>query len=98
MSVRLKLKVVPRASSTEVVGWFGPCLKVRVAVAPERGRANAALEAFLAETLNLPKGSVRIVAGAAATRKVAEIRDLTTKELLRRLPDRPPEDSRPKGR
>jgi uncharacterized protein YggU (UPF0235/DUF167 family) len=41
----LHIKVVPRAARDQIVGWLDGALKVRVAAAPEAGRANAALEA-----------------------------------------------------
>ena len=49
--MRLELKVVPKASRDRVVGWLGDRLKVQVRAAPERGKANAAVEALLAEIL-----------------------------------------------
>lgn len=85
---RLELKVVPRASRNEIVGWLGGRLKVRVAAVPERGRANEALEDFLADALEVPRRAVRVVAGASTSRKLVEIGGLTRAELLRRLPER----------
>lgn len=73
MSVRVELKVVPKSSRDRVDGWIGARLKVRVSASPERGKANAAVEAVLAEALGLPASAVRIVAGAASPRKTAEI-------------------------
>src|SRR5690606_13091128 len=50
MLAKLSVKVVPRASRDEIVGWLGDRLKVKIAAPPQDGRANAALEAFLAQT------------------------------------------------
>lgn len=88
-TVRLELKVVPGAARNEIVGWLGGHLKLRVAAAAERGRANAQLTAFLAERLGLPKRAVRLVGGPASRVKVVEIVGLTREELLGRLPERP---------
>jgi uncharacterized protein (TIGR00251 family) len=71
--LRLDLKVVPKSSRDRVDGWVGDRLKVRVTAAPERGKANAAVEALLAETLGLPTSAVRVVAGATSPRKTVEI-------------------------
>lgn len=82
---RLTVKVVPGASRNEISGWLGDALKVRVAAPPERGRANAAVEALICDALELPDGSARVVAGAASARKVLEISGLPEAEILRRF-------------
>ncbi|MEZ5572152.1 MAG: DUF167 domain-containing protein [Halioglobus sp.] len=83
--VTLKIKVVPGASRTEISGWLGDALKVRVSAAPEKGRANAAVEALVAQTLGLPSASARIISGKSAQHKVIEIDGLTKAEILQRL-------------
>lgn len=84
---RLPIKVVPGSSRTDIAGWLGDTLRVRVTAPPERGKANAAVEALLRETLNLPSGDVRIVAGGASPRKTVEIIGLSDSEARRRLSD-----------
>jgi len=85
MSARISVKVVPGASREGVAGWLGEALKLRVAAPPERGRANAAVEAALARALGLPEGSVRVVRGATSPRKLVEIDGLSQAEVHRRL-------------
>ncbi len=51
---RFKLKVVPGASRSEVTGWLGDRLKVRVCAPSENGKANVAVETLVAQALNLP--------------------------------------------
>lgn len=85
---KLAVKVVPRAASSAIVGWSGDRLRVRVAAAPEKGRANAALEAFLAESFGLPRQSVRVVAGHTAAQKIVEVDGLELAALARLLPSR----------
>ncbi len=48
-------------------------LKARVRAVPEGGKANAALIALLAETLDVPKSALRIASGASARLKRIEI-------------------------
>lgn len=84
-TARLRVKVVPGSSREAIAGWLGETLKVRVAAPPERGRANAALEALLADALALPPGSVRVVAGRASQRKLLEVQGLREAELEQRL-------------
>jgi uncharacterized protein (TIGR00251 family) len=65
--VELTVRLTPRAGVARVEGVElrpgGACLKVRVAAPPVDGEANSALVTFLARTLDLPRGSVRLVAG-----------------------------------
>lgn len=86
MSLKLRLKVVPGASREGVDGWLGEALKVRVRAAPEKGRANAAVEKLLAEALGLPPAAVRVVSGFTAPVKTVEIEGLTREEVERRWP------------
>lgn len=81
----LKVKVVPGATRTEVSGWLGDELKIRVSAQPENGKANAAVEALLAKALNKPVSSIKIVAGKGSQRKRIEIIGLTRNEVLRML-------------
>lgn len=81
----LKIKVVPGASRTQLSGWLGDMLKVRVSAPPEKGKANAAVEALLARELGLPVKSVRIVSGTGSPQKLVEIEGLSAAELRREL-------------
>ena len=71
--MRITVKVVPRASRDAVLGWQEGLLRVAVTAAPERGRANQALEALLADVLGVPRRAVRVVAGHTSSRKLLEI-------------------------
>lgn len=81
----MPVKVIPRAGKNEIVGWLGDALKVRIAAAPTDGRANDALETFLAGEIGLKRNQVRIVAGRGSQRKVVEIHGMDRAELERRL-------------
>jgi uncharacterized protein YggU (UPF0235/DUF167 family) len=83
--LRLLLSVTPGASRDELVGRHGEGWKARVTAAPERGRANDAVIALLAGVLRIDRGSIRVVAGHAARRKVVEIDGLDEEEVGRRL-------------
>ncbi len=84
-STRLRLRVSPGAGRSQIVGRQGEGWKVRVAAAPERGRANDAVCRLLADTLGLPRGGVTLVAGHAAKDKVVELDGLAKDEIVRRL-------------
>ncbi len=96
---RLPVKVIPKASSTRIVGWLGDALKVAVTAAPEGGRANAAVCELLASSLGVAASGVRCVAGHGSSRKLFEIDALAEAEIVRRfnrLTPRP-RDSAPPG-
>jgi uncharacterized protein (TIGR00251 family) len=70
---RMRLRVKPGARKTAIVGVHGGALKLAVAAAPERGKANRAVITLLAGALRLPVSAVTITAGATSQDKVAEI-------------------------
>jgi uncharacterized protein (TIGR00251 family) len=82
---RISVTVSPGAARSELVGRHGEGWRARVAAPPERGRANDALCALLAGLLRVPRGSVHVVGGQTARRKVIEIDDLDSAEIERRL-------------
>ncbi len=72
--VTFAVKVIPKSPRNEIVGSMSDgTLKVRVAAAPEKGRANAELCAFLAHEFRVSRGNVAIVAGETAHRKQIRI-------------------------
>jgi uncharacterized protein YggU (UPF0235/DUF167 family) len=68
-----------------VVGRHGDAWKVRVAEAPERGKANDAVIALLAQALAVPRGSLTLVSGHGGRDKVVELEGLEPDEVERRL-------------
>jgi uncharacterized protein (TIGR00251 family) len=84
-SLRLRVRVIPGARRSEVVGRLGEAWKVRVAAPPERGRANDELIDLLARTLRVPRSSVRVATGHTTGQKLVEIADLTRAEAEGRL-------------
>jgi uncharacterized protein (TIGR00251 family) len=69
MDADLAVVVQPRASRTEVVGWHGDAIKIRVAAPPVDGAANDELVRFLSKAVGVPRADVTISAGAAGRRK-----------------------------
>lgn len=68
----LTLHIQPGAKKTEIAGLHGDALKIRLAAPPVDGKANAALLAFVAEVLDLPKQAVSLKSGQTSRRKVVE--------------------------
>jgi uncharacterized protein YggU (UPF0235/DUF167 family) len=84
-TVQLLIKVVPASSRNCIAGWLGDTLKVRVTAQPERGKANAAVEATIAEALGISIASTRVIQGRTSPRKIVEILGLSEAEVYRRL-------------
>ena len=66
-TVELNVHAQPGAGRTQITGRHGDAVKIRVAVPPEHGRANAALAATLAEAFGLRPGR----SSSSAARRVA---------------------------
>ena len=81
--VELRVKVVPGARRTEVVGPLGDRLKVRIAAPAESGRANRALIELLSEKLETR--AVEIVSGHGAAEKTIRVASLTEDQIDRLL-------------
>jgi uncharacterized protein len=90
----LRLRVVPGSTRPGIVGRHGEGWKVRVAAAPERGRANEAVLELLAETLSLPRASVSLVSGSSSRDKIVELAGLAPDEIDRRLASAGGEETR----
>jgi uncharacterized protein (TIGR00251 family) len=76
-AITFSVRVVPRASRTEVAGERDGALRVRVAALPVDGAANDELTRFFAKLLNVGKGSVEIVAGHSSKNKKLRVRGAT---------------------
>jgi uncharacterized protein (TIGR00251 family) len=74
--LRISVKVIPKSSRTEVVEIQADgTLRVKVAAAPEKGRANAALCEFLADEFGVARSKVEVVAGHTSARKIVMVRE-----------------------
>jgi len=64
---------------------LGNTLKVRVTAPAEHGKANAAIEAIIADALGVSPACARVIGGRASSRKVVEITGLSETEVCARL-------------
>jgi uncharacterized protein (TIGR00251 family) len=71
--ILLEIKAVPGASKTEFAGIKDGRLRIRLAAAPEDGKANAELLSFLSKALNCPKRDLRLVSGEKSRLKVVAL-------------------------
>lgn len=83
--VTLTVKVKPKAKQNAVLGARGDALLVAVTAAPEKGKANQACMAVLAELFKIPKGNIEIVSGETHPEKVILIKGMTAAQVQDRL-------------
>lgn len=84
-SCKLAIKAIPNAPKNEIAGWLGEALKVKVHAPALEGRANEELCDFIAETLQLPRRSVRVAQGEKSRQKVLAIDGLSLTDVKTRL-------------
>ncbi len=78
-------KVVPGSSRTTVAGVLEDMVKVRVAAAPEKGKANQCLVTFLAKQLGVRKSDIEIVSGQTRPVKQVRVMGISAAVLLEKL-------------
>jgi hypothetical protein len=77
------VKVVPRASKSEIAGIFDGALKIRLASPPVDGAANAELIKLLSKTLGVSKSAIEILSGQTARTKQIKISGVNAKDFLK---------------
>lgn len=85
-----RLRLTPKGGRDAVEGWVAGAdgmehLKARVSAPPEDGKANTALIALLAKTLDVPKSAVHIVAGNAARLKTIAVESAAAAKRLEKF-------------
>jgi uncharacterized protein (TIGR00251 family) len=82
--VRLKLRVKAGGRRNGILGVHNGALKLSVTAVPEKGKANKAVLALLAEALSVPVSSVEILSGSSSPDKSVRvaIRPETLRERL----------------
>lgn len=83
MATRLKVRVTPRASKNEIVGWRDGVLIVRTTAPPIEGAANKACIELVAKMLGVKRSQVSLVHGDKSRDKTFEIADLSDDDLKR---------------
>lgn len=75
------MRVVPRASKSEIVGNLDGALKVRIAAPPVDGVANVELVKLLAKTFAVSKSQVEILSGETSKTKQIKISNAASEKL-----------------
>lgn len=81
----LRLRVVPNARRSEVVGMHGDAIKVKIQAPAVEGKANEALRDFLADRLQVPARAVEIISGGKSRDKMVAVEGLETPAARERL-------------
>lgn len=82
-AVIFTVRVVPRASKSEIVGEHDGNLKVRISSPPVDGAANAELIKLLAKQFGVSRPAVEIVSGQSSKTKQIRIAGVTAAQLQR---------------
>ncbi|HWP98035.1 MAG TPA: DUF167 domain-containing protein [Syntrophomonadaceae bacterium] len=84
-SLRMEVKVQPKASRNQILGEWEGALKVRLTAPPVEGEANQALLTFLAAELHISRRNISILRGESSRQKLLQIEGIRKEELLERL-------------
>ncbi len=85
-NVTFTAKIVPGSSSpTKICGLLDGMLKIKVAAAPEKGKANQCLVKFLAEMLDVKKNSIQIISGQTNPIKQIQISEISIEAVKKKL-------------
>jgi uncharacterized protein (TIGR00251 family) len=78
-------KVIPGSSRTAVCGILGGMVKIKIATAPEKGKANRCLIEFLAKELGVKKNAISIISGQTNPIKQVQILGISADTLIEKL-------------
>ena len=75
------VRVVPRASISQIVGEHDGALRVRIAAPPVDGAANEELLLTLSKAFNVPRSAVEITAGHSSKLKHVSVSGVSSNAL-----------------
>ena len=80
-NLTFNVRVMPRASKSEIVGEHDGTLKVRISSPPVDGAANAELVKLLSKTFGVSKSKIQILNGQTSKTKQICVSNITGKNL-----------------
>ena len=83
--MKIRIKAIPNAGKNEVIGWFGDQLKIKIAAAPAKGKANKALIEYLSNALSISKSEIKILHGHTSSNKILKIEGMENEGLESKL-------------
>jgi uncharacterized protein (TIGR00251 family) len=94
----IPVRAQPGARKNAVLGERAGALRIAVSAAPEKGKANAAIQAVLADALGCKPSQVALLSGETAREKRFLVSGLSEDEVRRRVdrlvavPESPPDE------
>lgn len=82
-SIIFTVRIVPRASKSEIIGELAGALKIRISAPPVDGAANAELVKFLSKTFGVSKSEIEILSGSAAKIKLIKVSNPKRENFLK---------------
>ena len=82
-SLAFAVRVVPRASKSEIMGEYDGALRVRLAAPPVAGAANEELTRILARALRVLPRAIEITSGHTSKTKFVRVAGVAKEQLLR---------------
>lgn len=79
----LRLYIQPKASRNRFCGLHGDEMKLAVTAPPVEGKANKAVEDFVARFFKVPKSAVRLTSGHQSRHKCLQIRGMSCSQARR---------------
>ncbi len=73
MAMKLSVRIIPNAKKTEVVGYEGQTLKIRLSAPPIEGKANLELIRFMAELCDCAPSEIEILKGHSSKQKILDV-------------------------
>ena len=86
-SAKITVHLQPSAKRNEIVRFEDGVLHLRIAAPPVKGKANAALLAFLSDIVGVSKSRLSIERGATSRMKVIVVEGMSQEEVRERIED-----------
>ena len=84
-AVVFSVKVVPASSRTALAGVQNGMIRIKLAAAPEKGKANKALIDFLADLLGVKRKFITITSGLTSKVKQIAVEQVTEQAIIEKL-------------
>jgi uncharacterized protein len=79
---KLKVKIIPASSKTNLVSWENDVLKIKIHAPPEKNKANEELIQYLSTILSISKSNIVITQGETSKFKTLQLGGITYQALL----------------